>query len=72
MQGVFNPNIPIYHPPNSGEGLHFSAFHFKNVFSVLIKNKNKKPKWRFFTSHGAHLNCTIMAMLYTHSIGNQL
>ena len=35
------------------------------------KNKNKKPKWRFFTSRGAHLNCAIMAMLYTHSIGNQ-
>ena len=27
MQGVFNPNILIYHPPNSAEGLHFSAFH---------------------------------------------
>ena len=27
MQGVFNPNIPIYHLPNSAEGLHFSAFH---------------------------------------------
>ena len=38
---------------------------------VRFKNKNKKPKWRFFTSSGAHLNCAIMAMLYTHSIGNQ-
>ena len=35
------------------------------------KNKKKKPKWRFFTSRGAHLNCAIMSMLYTHSIGNQ-
>ena len=25
----------------------------------------------FFTSRGVHLNCAIMAMLYTHSIGNQ-
>ena len=33
------------------------------------KNKNKKPKWRFFTSRGEHVNCAIM-MLYTHSIGN--
>ena len=42
------------------------------VFSVFKnKNKNKKGKWRFFTSRGAHLNCAIMAMLYTHSIGNQ-
>ena len=28
MQGVFNPNILIYHPPNSAEGLLFSAFHY--------------------------------------------
>ena len=28
MQGVFNPNILIYHPPNFAEGLHFSAFHY--------------------------------------------
>ena len=26
MKGVFKPNIPIF-PPNSAEGLHFSAFH---------------------------------------------
>ena len=25
-----------------------------------------------FTSRGAQVNCAIMAMLYTHSIGNQL
>ena len=35
MQGVFNPNIPIF-ASNSAEGLHFSAFHFKNVFLVFI------------------------------------
>ena len=35
------------------------------------KNTNKKPKWRFLTSRGAHVNCAIMAMLYTHPIGNQ-
>ena len=28
-------------------------------------------KMVIFTSRGAHLDCTIMAMLYTHSIGNQ-
>ena len=43
---------------------------FLNVFSVFT-NKNKKPKWRFLTSHSAHVNCAIMAMLYTHTIGNQ-
>ena len=26
-KGVFNPNIPIF-PPNSAEGLHFSAVHY--------------------------------------------
>ena len=26
------------------------------------KNKNKKPKWRFLTSRGVHVNCAIMAM----------
>ena len=31
MQGVFNPNILIYHPPNSAEGLHLSAFHSRLV-----------------------------------------
>ena len=36
MQGVFNPNILIYHPPNSAEGLHFSAFH---VYVAIIVNE---------------------------------
>ena len=38
MQGVFNPNILIYHPPNSAkfhEGLHFSAFHIICVLNVF-------------------------------------
>ena len=49
-----------------------SLFIFKMFFrSCKNKNKNKKPKWRFFTSRGAHVNCAIMAMLYTHSIENQ-
>ena len=30
MQGVFNPNIPIYHLPNSAEGLHFSVAMFRS------------------------------------------
>ena len=32
-----------------------------------IRNRNGD-----FTSRGGHVNCAIMAMLYTHSIGNQL
>ena len=32
----------------------------------------KIAKSRFFTSHGVFVNCAIIAMLYIHSIGNQL
>ena len=41
-EGVFNPNIPIYHPPNSAEGLHFSAFHYdgdQSGHSMLFSNR---------------------------------
>ena len=34
------------------------------------KKKKNYAKLRFFTSRGAYVNCTIIAMLYTHSIGN--
>ena len=47
-----------------------SLFIFK-MFFRSYKNNKKKPKWLFFTSRGTHLNCAIMAMLYTHFIGNQ-
>ena len=40
MQGVFNPNILIYHPPNSAEGLHFSAFH-SNIYNFFIINPRR-------------------------------
>ena len=29
------------------------------------------PNRDFFTSRGTYVNCAIIAMLYTHSIGNQ-
>ena len=35
------------------------------------KKKKKNAKSRFFTPHGAYVNCAIIAMLYAHSIGNQ-
>ena len=34
MQGVFNPNIPIF-PPNSAEGLYFC---FSFIVSVVVKS----------------------------------
>ena len=44
----------------------------KNVFrSFRSRRKKKNAKSREFTSHGVCLNCAIIAMLYTHSIGNQ-
>ena len=55
-----------------GSSILTSLFIFKMFFrSCKNKNKNKKPKWRFLTLRGAHVNCAIMAMLYTHAIGNQ-
>ena len=51
-----------------GSNIPTSLFIFKMFFrSLRIRNRNGD----FFTSHGAHLLCAIMAMLYTHSIGNQ-
>ena len=57
-----------------GSSILTSLFIFKMFFRSCKnknKNKNKKPKWRFLTSRGAHVNGAIMAMLYTHPIGNQ-
>ena len=34
--------------------------HSRRLGPLENKNKNKKVKWRFFTSRGAHLNCTII------------
>ena len=50
-----------------GSSIPTSLFILK-MFFRSCKNKNMKPKWRLFTSRGAHRNCAIMAMLYTHSI----
>ena len=35
------------------------------------RRKKNNAKSRFLTSHGAYVNYAIIAMLYTHSIGNQ-
>ena len=37
----------------------------------IRRKKNKNAKSRFFTSRGAYVNLRHIAMLYTHSIGNQ-
>ena len=35
------------------------------------RRRKKNAKSRFFTSHGAYVKLRYIAMLYTHSIGNQ-
>ena len=35
MQGVFNPNIPLF-AQNSAEDLHFSAFHFLCTTAITL------------------------------------
>ena len=37
----------------------------------IRRKKKKNAKSRFFTLRGAYVNFVIIAMLYTHSIGNQ-
>ena len=51
-----------------------SIRRYDTIVPGLLKKKKKEECQitNFFTSHGAHTNCAIVAMLYTHSIGNQL
>ena len=37
----------------------------------LEEERRKMPNSDFLLSRGAYVNCTIMAMLFTHSIENQ-
>ena len=46
MLDVFNPNILIYHPPNSAEGLHFSAFHYNNYIGVRMRIMPRARYWK--------------------------
>ena len=39
--------------------------------SAEERRRKKNANRDFFTSHGAYVNCTIIVVLYTHSIGNQ-
>ena len=54
-----------------GNGIPTSLFIFQMFLGLKNRNKNKKPEWLFFTWRGEYLNFAIMAILYTHSIGNQ-
>ena len=61
MQGVFNPNILIYHPPNSAEGLHLSAIHF-------ISNNSQVPHRTFSGGNIAYMTQTATEVLF-HNMG---
>ena len=55
-----------------GSSIPTSLFIFKMFLrSLRIRIRIRNRNGDFFTSRSAHLNCTIMAMLYIHSIGNQ-
>ena len=49
---------------------HQTIRHYR-ARSAEERRRRKNAKSRFFTSRGAYVNYTIIAMLYTHSIGNQ-
>ena len=44
--------------------------HYR-VRSTEERRRKKNAKSLFFTSRGAYVNLRYIAMLYTHSIGNQ-
>ena len=44
---------------------------FCSFLKCFFFRRKKNAKSRFFTSRGGYVNCAIIAMLYTHSIGNQ-
>ena len=45
--------------------------HYRARSAEERRRKKKNTKSRLFTSRGAYINCAIIAMLYTHSIGYQ-
>ena len=54
-----------------------SVRRYDNIALGLLKKEEELEEEEecqsaiFFTSGGAYVNCAIIAMLYTHSIGNQ-
>ena len=43
----------------------------RHYSSRSTEERRRMPNRDFFTSRGAYINSAIIAMLYTHSIGNQ-
>ena len=49
--------------------MHYAKLLFKKL--KKLKQEEKNAKSQLFTSRGAYVNLRYIAMLYTHSIGNQ-
>ena len=45
--------------------------HYRTRSTEERRRRKKNAKLRFFSSRGAYVNLRYIAMLYTHSIGNQ-
>ena len=50
---------------------HYCAMSTEERRRIRRRKKKKNAKSRFFTLRGAYVNLRYMALLYTHSIGNQ-
>ena len=50
---------------------HYRARSTEERRRIIRREKKKNAKSRFFTSCGAYVNLSYIAILYTHSIGNQ-
>ena len=58
----------------NGLDLHVNEHQKIRHYHVRSTEEKKEEECQIaiFTSCGAYINCAIIAMLYTHSIGNQL
>ena len=45
--------------------------HYRTMSTEERGRRKKNAKSRFFTWHSVYVNCSNIAMLYPHSIGNQ-
>ena len=55
----------------NGADLYVRASEDTTLALGLLKKEERMPNGDFFTSRDAYVNCAIIAMLYTNSIGNQ-
>ena len=76
MSVVVRRYIDFLIPTPLASVLYYSIATFCSLKKIILfyfrrRKKKKNAKSRFFSSGGAYVNCAIIAMLYTHLIGNQ-